>query len=56
MKMLKDVEVKLTATPDKQTSLTDPDARSMKTRGEGIVPKGHKSAITFRPRWTPNTT
>ena len=36
MKALKEVEVQLEATPDKQISLTDPDARSMKTRGTGI--------------------
>jgi transposase len=34
---LKDIEVQLNETPDKQISLTDPDARSMKTRGTGIV-------------------
>ncbi len=33
MRELKEVEVKLDETPDKQISLTDPDARSMKTRG-----------------------
>src|SRR5450759_1806102 len=37
MKELKEIEVRLNATPDKQISLTDPDARSMKTRGTGIV-------------------
>ncbi len=37
MRELKEVEVKLNETPDKQISLTDPDARSMKTRGNGIV-------------------
>ena len=31
------IEVQLEATPDKQLSLTDPDARSMKSRGAGIV-------------------
>ena len=36
MKALKEIEVQLEATPDKQISLTDPDARSMKTRGTGI--------------------
>jgi transposase len=33
MKALKEIEVQLNETPDKQISLTDPDARSMKTRG-----------------------
>lgn len=37
MHELKAIEVQLNATPDKQISLTDPDARSMKTRGTGIV-------------------
>ena len=37
MQILKQVEVQLDAAPDKQVSLTDPDARSMKTRGTGIV-------------------
>jgi transposase len=31
------IEVQLEATPDKQLSLTDPDARSMKSRGAGVV-------------------
>jgi hypothetical protein len=31
------VEVQLNAAPDQQVSLTDPDARSMKTRGTGVV-------------------
>jgi Transposase DDE domain len=37
MQILKQVEVQLNAAPDKQVSLTDPDARSMKTRGTGVV-------------------
>jgi hypothetical protein len=37
MKALKDIEVQLNKTADKQISLTDPDARSMKSRGAGIV-------------------
>ena len=51
MRELKEVEVKLNETPDKQISLTDPDARSMKTRGNGIV-----VVRTFKSRWMPNTT
>lgn len=34
---LKAIEVRLKETPDRQISLTDPDARSMKTRGTGMV-------------------
>ena len=37
MKELDEIREQLEATPDKQISLTDPDARSMKTRGSGIV-------------------
>ncbi len=37
MRELKEIEVQLNSTPDKQISLTDPDARSMKTRGTGLV-------------------
>lgn len=37
MRALKEIEGRLNETPDKQISLTDPDARSMKTRGTGIV-------------------
>jgi transposase len=37
MQELKAIEVRLNATPEKQISLTDADARSMKTRGTGIV-------------------
>ena len=37
MDQLKKYEVRMHAAPDKQVSLTDPDARSMKSRGAGIV-------------------
>lgn len=37
MKELQKIEVELNQTPDQQISLTDPDARSMKTRGTGMV-------------------
>jgi transposase len=37
MQQLKALEPKLLAAPDQQLSLTDRDARSMKTRGNGIV-------------------
>jgi len=42
---LKAIEVQLEATPDKQISLTDPDARSMKTRGTGIVGYNVQTAV-----------
>lgn len=45
MKALKDIEVELNKTPDKQISLTDPDARSMKTRGTGIVGYNVQTAV-----------
>ena len=37
MDRLKKLEVRMLASPDQQLSLTDPDARSMKSRGSGIV-------------------
>src|ERR1700676_1935110 len=37
MRKLKDIEAQMRASPDKQVSLTDPDARSMKNREGGIV-------------------
>jgi transposase len=45
MKALKDIEVQLNKTPDKQISLTDPDARSMKSRGNGIVGYNVQTAV-----------
>lgn len=45
MRALKEVEVQLKETPDKQISLTDPDARSMKTRGNGIVGYNVQTAV-----------
>lgn len=42
---LNDIEKVLAATPDKQLSLTDPDARSMKTRGNGIVGYNVQTAV-----------
>jgi transposase len=35
MQKLNEIEVRLNESPDKQISLTDPDARSMNTRGTG---------------------
>src|ERR1700757_4740600 len=37
MQQLKTYEVQMLASPDQQLSLTDPDARSMKSRDGGIV-------------------
>jgi len=37
MARLKALEVEMVKAPDQQISETDPDARSMKTRGEGVV-------------------
>ena len=45
MKALKEIELQLNQTPDKQISLTDPDARSMKTRGTGIVGYNVQTAV-----------
>jgi hypothetical protein len=45
MRSLKEIEVQLNAAPDKQVSLTDPDARSMKTRGTGVVGYNVRTAV-----------
>ena len=45
MQALKEIEVRLNETADKQISLTDPDARSMKTRGTGIVGYNVQTAV-----------
>ena len=45
MAELKELDVKMQAAPDKQISLTDPDARSMKTRGTGIVGYNVQTAV-----------
>lgn len=47
MQRLKELEVQLNATPDKQISLTDPDARSMSTSGRssGIVGYNVQTAV-----------
>ncbi len=45
MRELKEVEVQLKTAPDHQISLTDPDARSMKTRGNGIVGYNVQTAV-----------
>jgi transposase len=47
MKRLEKLEARMVATPDKQISLTDPDARSMATsgRGSGMVGYNVQSAV-----------
>jgi len=45
MKRLNKIKVELLATPDKQISLTDPDSRSMITRGSGIVGYNVQTAV-----------
>ncbi|MBV5819199.1 IS1182 family transposase [Pseudomonas aeruginosa] len=45
MQELRDIEAQLEATPDKQISLTDPDARSMMTRGTGLVGYNVQAAV-----------
>jgi transposase len=45
MQALREIEVQLNEAPDKQISLTDPDARSMKTRGTGIVGYNVQTAV-----------
>jgi hypothetical protein len=45
MKELQLIEVRLNESPDKQVSLTDPDARSMMTRGTGIVGYNVQTAV-----------
>jgi len=50
MQRLEALEVKMLATPDRQISLTDPDARSMATsgRGSGMVGYNVQSAVDTR--------
>lgn len=45
---LNEIDVQLQATPDKQISLTDPDSRSMKSRGAGIVGYNVQTAVDTR--------
>ena len=42
---LRVIEAQMLEVPDKQISLTDPDARSMKTRGNGIVGYNVQAAV-----------
>lgn len=45
MKRLTKLEIQMRQAPDHQLSLTDPDARSMKTRGAGIVGYNVQTAV-----------
>src|SRR5713101_1666705 len=45
MQRLKTLEVQMLASPDQQLSLTDPDARSMKSRDGGIVGYNVQTAV-----------
>ena len=45
MQRLQTIEVQMLEAPDKQISLTDPDARSMKSRGNGIVGYNVQTAV-----------
>ncbi len=45
MEQLKAHEAEVDAHPDKQVSLTDQDARSMKSRGNGIVGYNVQTAV-----------
>ncbi len=45
MRELEDIQFKLEQMPDQQVSQTDPDARSMKTRGTGIVGYNVQTAV-----------
>jgi transposase len=45
MDRLKKFEVRMLEAPDQQLSLTDPDARSMKSRGSGIVGYNVQTAV-----------
>jgi transposase len=48
MASLKELEVEMLAAPDKQISLTDPDARSMKSRGTGMVGYNVQTAVDVK--------
>lgn len=45
---LNQIEDQLEASPDKQISLTDPDARAMRTRGSGIVGYNVQTAVDIK--------
>jgi transposase len=48
MARLKKLEVRMLEAPDQQLSLTDPDARSMNSRGSGVVGYNVQSAVDAR--------
>jgi transposase len=48
MARLKRLEVQMLASPDNQISLTDPDSRSMSSRGSGIVGYNVQTAVDTR--------
>ncbi len=48
MAKLKTLEIEMLESPDKQVSLTDPDARSMKSRGSGIVGYNVQTAVDVK--------
>ena len=48
MARLKKLEVRMLEAPDQQLSLTDPDARSMNSRGTGVVGYNVQSAVDAR--------
>jgi len=48
MRRLKKLKSEMLKQPDKQVSLTDPDARSMKTRGNGIVGYNVQTAVDVK--------
>jgi hypothetical protein len=48
MNRLKKFAVRMLEAPDQQLSLTDPDARSMKSRGVGIVGYNVQTAVVER--------
>ena len=48
MARLKKLEVRMLEAPDQQLSLTDPDARSMNSRGTGLVGYNVQSAVDAR--------
>ncbi len=45
---LNNIEIQLLAAPDKKTSLTDPDSRSMITRGAGMVGYNVQTAVDVK--------
>ena len=48
LQRLKKLEVRMLEAPEKQVSLTDPDARSMNARGTGVVGYNAQSAVDSR--------